>query len=312
MNKGIIEMPENYQHHMTLGQIAFEEERFNEALNHFQLAYNLENQLEANRWLVKSALVLNEYALAETVMEERLNDYLTDNDSLRLYIEALVGLKKFQRARLFIEVYAQGTSKEELMVLLNQMEEQTVRFEGAKVQKSIGKLSSWYPEPHEITSFLEQLNQLPYESFLKLVTQVLADANHSLMLRNQLLNMLTLLKVEQHVKILNYKDEWQEVSPKELEVLGRETTYLQVSAILNKLVGEQPNVLNQLLADQRRFFNILYPLAQQEIQSIENWLSVTLAPYNGVVRLPIDQQLEEDVEELDVFNIIIEKMGLKK
>ncbi|MGX7030902.1 hypothetical protein [Vagococcus zengguangii] len=311
MSEGVIEFPENYHNHLNLGETAFQEERYNEALTHFQAAYNMENEPTANRWLVKTALVLNEFELASKIAEERLNDYLANSEYLVMYLDALIGQKKFQRARLFIEVYADSEVKAQQSTVLQQAEEHALRFDSRKIQENMTKLATWYPEPHEIVAFLDSLNELPYEKFMERVLAILKDKRHSLMLRNQLLNTLRLLKVEKAVHIIDYQEQTREVTPSTLEIMGREQTYLQVSAILNKLVGEQPNVLNQLLADQRRFFNIVYPLAKKDIRSVENWLSVTLAPYNGLVRLPIDEQALEEVAELTVFNQVLAKMGLK-
>ena len=150
MSKGVIELPENYQNHLRLGEIAFKEEQYADALNHFQAAYDLQNELVANSWLVKIALVLNDFSLASKIAEERLNDYLNDSERLRMYVESLVGQSKFQRARLFIETYATDTTKEQLLSMLSQAEEHRLRFESSKINQTMRKLSDWNPAPHEI------------------------------------------------------------------------------------------------------------------------------------------------------------------
>ena len=311
MNDSIIELPNNYEHNMKLGQLAFEEKNYQEALNYFQEAYNLKNELLANEWLVKTAMVLNNYELAEKIATERLTDYLAEPSKLASYIECLIALNKFQRARLFIEVYSLGDDKLKFETLLNQTEQQRKQFHARSIEEVNQKLASWYPKPHEILQFLEQLNSLPYDSFMKQLTRMLTDKKHSLILRNQLLNTLRLLNYSEPVEIIDYANQMRTVTPVDLEVLGRERYYLDLNEVLNRMVGEQPDVLKQLLADQRRFFNILYPLASEEITSLKNWLSVTLAPYNGLIRMPIDDLADEEVPEIALFNQILFQMGLK-
>lgn len=67
----MIELPELFERHMTLGKQAVKDGNLEEARSHFEDAYGLKDDMEANVSLVNVLVALKEYQEAYDILKEK-------------------------------------------------------------------------------------------------------------------------------------------------------------------------------------------------------------------------------------------------
>lgn len=305
----MLEMPDLFERHMLIGQKQVENKEFLEASEHFEKAYNLKDDLIANVSLTKVLIELEAYDDAYKIMSEHKQNYLLNKEYHDVYFTLLT------RSHLFLEI-----EKFFLLPNVSVKKEWENNYEIAKEyqlvinQKKFNELKNLFlsmPEknPLEQTVIFKQMVYFPKEVFVELAKELIVSNQLPIFLRNELVNQLVQLKVEEEITLLTWEEVKRDFIPSQAMPLAesyRENeVVIQVSEYYTM---NQPSLKQEVLQLMKLHTGCMYPFAKETMVPVSDWVNSYINRY--IDELPdkglesiyrYQQKLDEEITKLLIF-----------
>ncbi len=102
----ITQFPDQYDRLIRMGKVALNQQNWQQACDHFEAAYQLEQTLSANLLWSSALIEAGDPQTALTIVEEQQADYLQQTDLVRFYLALLLNNHRFITANQVWEHYA--------------------------------------------------------------------------------------------------------------------------------------------------------------------------------------------------------------
>lgn len=282
---GIVDLPDNYERHLTLGKEALARGSSLEAKDHFEGAYNLVQTFEANVFYVESLLELGQPSEALLVADELVTDYLRSEAHWALYCRLLLS------SDYFIQVEKIIVSKEKSGWLTAEVSEMadvaTSYFKKMSPQVRQGRLAeSQHLDEDSVMGQLgtaKTLERLPKEDYVSCARQLLENEEVSLLVRQGILENLIAMAVTETVTLVDIHGQRHEIVPDEWyeDQTEKELKAVVLNELADKMAFELGELKELLSQEVNMQFKLLRPFASQWIVDKEHWVALILANYLG-------------------------------
>lgn len=278
-----------YEEQLQIGKEYYKDGRFDFAREHFEKAYDLLDETEANLLLVKTLNQLNLFEEAEQIIKEKREDYLESDARLPVYLNALLGQKKIQTARLLIFSEISVEKREIFLDKINATETFIEDYDNFRLLELQKRIASWYPTSYEEADFITEMEKLPFPSYLFEVSRVISDEKYELQVRNRFLNDLICLELSQKITLITIENKKIVVSPNELIPINETTFFNEVVLLLEDYTASlELSVKNKLVEEVNYLLRLMFPVYLLEELSAKKWLQVTLKNYSHLLIDDID------------------------
>lgn len=296
----MIELPELFERHMTLGKQAVKDGNLEEARSHFEDAYGLKDDMEANVCLVNVLVALKEYQEAYDILKEKKRVYLEEPSYQGIYFQVLLHLKLFlDIEKLFVSY--QGEDYETLKkdyTLVRDYQLLTNKEFYNEIVTSLKTLERG-PVGRERV-LLNKLNYLPKEEAVDVIKELLLREDVSIFIRSGLLQHLVQLELSEPVMILTIKGEKKEVIPKELPLMKELYQDNQVVSGLRAYFEQNnPSLIEEIEKMLKLYLGCLYPFSNDLMKPEEEWLNLYKLKYGNLNNADISKEVLWLQEKLD-------------
>lgn len=306
-----IEFPLNFDRYMEMGQLALVEGLLDEALLNFEAAYNLQEDFQANRSLVRVLMSQSEFSQAKKIADEMKTDYLRDSQNFTLYMTILTGAHFFiQGRKLLRRCQFSEEITENCLLELEQGEEFLRKFQGKELaeRQALGAGVSRLPF-YQQGRCLRELEKLPLAEYLVILQGLIEGAKLPLLLNNGLIESLVELGCQFELNCWTIIGR-QTIQLRTLTLVNQQSAYLACLEELHLQLENSDSDLSQSLREELRLqFILLYPLGDQLVKEPKSWVSLFLASYFGneveeeminKTYLTLQRQLSEELARLAV------------
>ena len=297
----MLEMPEMFERHLSLGQKAYQEAQYESARGHFEEAYQLKDDIEANLWLTKSLMTLGLYQNAYDILMEKKTYYLTKEEGLDVYFEVILNLNFFLEIEKLL-VTTNSDKRLEWESSYQTVKDYQLLMHPDKYKTLIESLTHLHElPPMKQGNALKNLVFLPKEMAVEIAEKLLIDQKVSLFMRSELVQELVALQITSAVKILTYDGSLKEFQPNEMEKL---TLVYQKSALLKELSHyfskRDPALEAEVLKAVKIHIGLLYPFHEIEMIPMNKWCERYIQIYQGEGDVPLeDDELIEVSKKQD-------------
>lgn len=292
----MIEMPDLFERHMLLGTKSFEENEYEAARDHFEQAYNLEDDIKANVYLTKSLMALELYQEAYQVMSEKKGEYLLKDPYQEVYFNLLIKMNLFLDIEKFL-IVTMSSEKEEWKKMYKVTKEYQLTINKKKIlenEKELTDISSvTFAKQQEC---LKKMYYLPKERFVKITKKMLLDNKISFLIKSELINQLTQLDVSEKLETMTWEGEIRSFIPK--NHLPLKKTYAK-NQVLNQVIdyfdSSDPTLKEVVTSEIKLHIGCLYPFEIEEMQPVSKWVDSYLKK--------VDYSFEKDAIEEDLKEV---------
>lgn len=270
----MIEMPELFERHMTLGKQSFEDKEYNVARDHFNQAYNLKDDEIANLYLTNTLLVLEKYQEAYEVMSEKKKYYLQEPQFQEVYFQLLIKMTLFLEVEKFL-IQTTHVKREDWEKVYQVTKEYHLTVNKEKILEKereladIGSVSLAKQKQR-----LKLIHYLPKESFLALTKVVLIDSGVSLLVKSEWINQLTQLNVNENLETMTWQGVVVPFNPNDYVPLKQVYANNQV---LNQLTqyfdNSDPSLKEMITSEVKLHIGCLYPFEEVWMNPRDIWVS---------------------------------------
>lgn len=257
----------------TLMQQAAQAQKQNnwlQATKLYQQAYDLSQSLLINQQLVQALMHIKQYDQAAQLINDYLNDYLTQRDLTELYLQVLLHQHRFITS--WCVYYQSKTLTLQQCQQIKTSEADYQQHHAAAIAKLQRELMHLGDKPlFAQMQGLQQAEYLPYDSFITMARFVLQDPYLSPLLRGYLLDQLRQLNYHHEIAYL-YFGESKTTVPADFPKMNASKQQLKITQILEqKLSIDQPQLLATFKAQMQLDAATLYPCADQVITNPQLW-----------------------------------------
>ncbi|MGO3732025.1 MAG: hypothetical protein ACTJHC_02495 [Vagococcus sp.] len=300
MSDELLELPNMYERHIRLGKEAYAKGYISVASEHFAEAYQLEDTLEANGWLVKSLVKDSKAKQAYNLLKEYEYAYLDDQYS-DLYVSVLLQLAYFyelelllsklstERANAYRPMYE--ASQSYWMAVDNQRLINVQRELMLLGEKNVA---------HQIKG-VKQLRYLPKESMIKVGDVLLQDKRVIPFVRAHFLDALVQLKINHSFQCLTIESQCVTVNPSQLLTLRE--TYKDspvLSRLKESLEQQNPSSLETVTEVLTLHIGCLYPFSKEVMEPASLWVDSYNMSYGMSIQHTVDVHSDEFKQVLNI------------
>lgn len=302
----ITQFPDQYDRLIRMGKVALNQQNWQQACDHFEAAYQLEQTLSANLLWASALIEAGDPQTALTIVEEQQADYLQQTDLVRFYLALLLNNHRFITANQVWEALRHATIAPQVIKTLRMMitaaELEYQANHQAAIQKQAEGLYNLTAHPlAEQLAMLTQAEQLPRNVYVTSITPILTNPYSHAFVKTTVIEMLVQLNIEQLVT-MQWFEQTKTFVPADIQLMEESPTFNAVLAALNEqLATEDPILLAQVMADVEMGFAYLYPFEAEIMYNPTEWAQAWLKQLLGsdyTASVVISEKTEDWVKKL--------------
>lgn len=301
----MIEMPDLFERHMTLGEQALLEKEYERAREHFDEAYQIKDDFFANVGLVKSLVELKLFEEAYELIKEKKLRYQKEMPYQEIYFHCLLQLNYFLEIEKFLLQF-DSAAKEDWQKAYNIAKDYHLliyKEKFKKIETEIKELDQAKPIAQGM--ILKKLIYLPQDKAVELIETLLVNPNVSLFSRSELVQQLVELQLEQSVELLTYSNELKQVVPKEVSPLKQVySKSVILSQVSDYFAQNNPSLQQEVEKQVKLHIGCLYPFHEEVMVPTKAWVESYLMQYQG-------SQSQSDLEEVLAIQKCLDEAVLK-
>lgn len=283
-----IQFPDNYQRYLEIGKEALLEGHIQVAKENFESAYNLEQTLEANQFLVKTYMKLDGFNEAQFIADELAVRYIADEATFPIYIEVLLATNQFVKvSQLLVRKKNLNWQVSDLEKKYQLASDYYMTFhvnEQEEMLKNITNISQ-YSVIRQL-AILKELERFPVLFYKTQGIPLLKDAKLPLVVRQGLLMEIMKLQLSDTVILLDLFGNERVISVNDFSIMNSleiEALAQVKSHIESELEFESPEIRDQLIKEASMHFQMMFPFAHEFISDCAMWSEQFLARYLGKI-----------------------------
>ncbi|MBZ1505293.1 hypothetical protein [Latilactobacillus curvatus] len=302
----ITQFPDQYDRLIRMGKVALNQQNWQQACDHFEAAYQLEQTLSANLLWASALIEAGDPQTALTIVEEQQADYLQQTDLVRFYLALLLNNHRFITANQVWEALRHATIAPQVIKTLRMMitaaELEYQANHQAAIQKQAEGLYNLTAHPlAEQLAMLTQAEQLPRNVYVTSITPILTNPYSHAFVKTTVIETLVQLNIEQLVT-MQWFEQTKTFVPADIQLMEESPTFNAVLAALNEqLATEDPILLAQVMADVEMGFAYLYPFEAEIMYNPTEWAQAWLKQLLGsdyTASVVISEKTEDWVKKL--------------
>lgn len=302
----ITQFPDQYDRLIRMGKVALNQQNWQQACDHFEAAYQLEQTLSANLLWASALIEAGDPQIALTIVEEQQADYLQQTDLVRFYLALLLNNHRFITANQVWEALRHATIAPQVIKTLRMMitaaELEYQANHQAAIQKQAEGLYNLTAHPlAEQLAMLTQAEQLPRNVYVTSITPILTNPYSHAFVKTTVIETLVQLNIEQLVT-MQWFEQTKTFVPADIQLMEESPTFNAVLAALNEqLATEDPILLAQVMADVEMGFAYLYPFEAEIMYNPTEWAQAWLKQLLGsdyTASVVISEKTEDWVKKL--------------
>ncbi|MDG2976717.1 hypothetical protein [Latilactobacillus curvatus] len=302
----ITQFPDQYDRLIRMGKVALNQQNWQQACDHFEAAYQLEQTLSANLLWASALIEAGDPQTALTIVEEQQADYLQQTDLVRFYLALLLNNHCFITANQVCEALRHATIAPQLIKTLRMMitaaELEYQANHQAAIQKQAEGLYNLTAHPLAgQLAMLTQAEQLPRNVYVTSITSILTNPYSHAFVKTTVIETLVQLNIEQLVT-MQWFEQTKTFVPADIQLMEESPTFNAVLAALNEqLATEDPILLAQVMAYVEMGFAYLYPFEAEIMYNPTEWAQAWLKQLLGsdyTASVVISEKTEDWVKKL--------------
>lgn len=302
----ITQFPDQYDRLIRMGKVALNQQNWQQACDHFEAAYQLEQTLSANLLWASALIEAGDPQTALTIVEEQQADYLQQTDLVRFYLALLLNNHRFITANQVWEALRHATIAPQVIKTLRMMitaaELEYQANHQAAIQKQAEGLYNLTAHPlAEQLAMLTQAEQLPRNVYVTSITPILTNPYSHAFVKTTVIETLVQLNIEQLVT-MQWFEQTKTFVPADIQLMEESPTFNAVLAALNEqLATEDLILLAQVMADVEMGFAYLYPFEAEIMYNPTEWAQAWLKQLLGsdyTASVVISEKIEDWVKKL--------------
>lgn len=302
----ITQFPDQYDRLIRMGKVALNQQNWQQACDHFEAAYQLEQTLSANLLWASALIEAGDPQTALTIVEEQQADYLQQTDLVRFYLALLLNNHRFITANQVWEALRHATIAPQVIKTLRMMitaaELEYQANHQAAIQKEAEGLYNLTAHPlAEQLAMLTQAEQLPRNVYVTSITPILTNPYSHAFVKTTVIETLVQLNIEQLVT-MQWFEQTKTFVPADIQLMEESPTFNAVLAALNEqLATEDLILLAQVMADVEMGFAYLYPFEAEIMYNPTEWAQAWLKQLLGsdyTASVVISEKTEDWVKKL--------------
>lgn len=302
----ITQFPDQYDRLIRMGKVALNQQNWQQACDHFEAAYQLEQTLSANLLWASALIEAGDPQIALTIVEEQQADYLQQTDLVRFYLALLLNNHRFITANQVWEALRHATIAPQVIKTLRMMitaaELEYQANHQAAIQKEAEGLYNLTAHPlAEQLAMLTQAEQLPRNVYVTSITPILTNPYSHAFVKTTVIETLVQLNIEQLVT-MQWFEQTKTFVPADIQLMEESPTFNAVLAALNEqLATEDLILLAQVMADVEMGFAYLYPFEAEIMYNPTEWAQAWLKQLLGsdyTASVVISEKTEDWVKKL--------------
>lgn len=302
----ITQFPDQYDRLIWMGKVALNQQNWQQACDHFEAAYQLEQTLSANLLWASALIEAGDPQTALTIVEEQQADYLQQTDLVRFYLALLLNNHRFITANQVWEALRHATIAPQVIKTLRMMitaaELEYQANHQAAIQKQAEGFYNLTAHPlAEQLAMLTQAEQLPRNVYVTSITPILTNPYSHAFVKTTVIETLVQLNIEQLVT-MQWFEQTKTFVPADIQLMEESPTFNAVLAALNEqLATEDPILLAQVMADVEMGFAYLYPFEAEIMYNPTEWAQAWLKQLLGsdyTASVVISEKTEDWVKKL--------------
>ncbi|SMH68495.1 conserved hypothetical protein [Latilactobacillus curvatus] len=302
----ITQFPDQYDRLIRMGKVALNQQNWQQACDHFEAAYQLEQTLSANLLWASALIEAGDPQTALTIVEEQQADYLQQTDLVRFYLALLLNNHRFITANQVWEALRHATIAPQVIKTLRMMitaaELEYQANHQAAIQKQAEGLYNLTAHPlAEQLAMLTQAEQLPRNVYVTSITPILTNPYSHAFVKTTVIETLVQLNIEQLVT-MQWFEQTKTFVPADIQLMEESPTFNAVLAALNEqLATEDLILLAQVMADVEMGFAYLYPFEAEIMYNPTEWAQAWLKQLLGsdyTASVVISEKTEDWVKKL--------------
>lgn len=302
----ITQFPDQYDRLIRMGKVALNQQNWQQACDHFEAAYQLEQTLSANLLWASALIEAGDPQTALTIVEEQQADYLQQTDLVRFYLALLLNNHRFITANQVWEALRHATIAPQVIKTLRMMitaaELEYQANHQAAIQKQAEGLYNLTAHPlAEQLAMLTQAEQLPRNVYVTSITPILTNPYSHAFVKTTVIETLVQLNIEQLVT-MQWFEQTKTFVPADIQLMEESPTFNAVLAALNEqLATEDPILLAQVMADVEMGFAYLYPFEAEIMYNPTEWAQAWLKQLLGpdyTASVVISEKIQDWVKKL--------------
>lgn len=302
----ITQFPDQYDRLIRMGKVALNQQNWQQACDHFEAAYQLEQTLSANLLWASALIEAGDPQTALTIVEEQQADYLQQTDLVRFYLALLLNNHRFITANQVWEALRHATIAPQVIKTLRMMitaaELEYQANHQAAIQKQAEALYNLTAHPlAEQLAMLTQAEQLPRNVYVTSITPILTNPYSHAFVKTTVIETLVQLNIEQLVT-MQWFEQTKTFVPADIQLMEESPTFNAVLAALNEqLATEDLILLAQVMADVEMGFAYLYPFEAEIMYNPTEWAQAWLKQLLGsdyTASVVISEKTEDWVKKL--------------
>lgn len=302
----ITQFPDQHDRLIRMGKVALNQQNWQQACDHFEAAYQLEQTLSANLLWASALIEAGDPQTALTIVEEQQADYLQQTDLVRFYLALLLNNHRFITANQVWEALRHATIAPQVIKTLRMMitaaELEYQANHQAAIQKQAEGLYNLTAHPlAEQLAMLTQAEQLPRNVYVTSITPILTNPYSHAFVKTTVIETLVQLNIEQLVT-MQWFEQTKTFVPADIQLMEESPTFNAVLAALNEqLATEDLILLAQVMADVEMGFAYLYPFEAEIMYNPTEWAQAWLKQLLGsdyTASVVISEKTEDWVKKL--------------
>lgn len=302
----ITQFPDQYDRLIRMGKVALNQQNWQQACDHFEAAYQLEQTLSANLLWASALIEAGDPQTALTIVEEQQADYLQQTDLVRFYLALLLNNHRFITANQVWEALRHATIAPQVIKTLRMMitaaELEYQANHQAAIQKQAEGLYNLTAHPlAEQLAMLTQAEQLPRNVYVTSITPILTNPYSHAFVKTTVIETLVQLNIEQLVT-MQWFEQTKTFVPADIQLMEESPTFNAVLAALNEqLATEDLILLAQVMADVEMGFAYLYPFEAEIMYNPTEWAQAWLKQLLGpdyTASVVISEKIQDWVKKL--------------
>ncbi len=305
----MLEIPNLFERHMSLGQRKFDNMEFEDAATHFEEAYDMKDDLLANLNLTKSLIEINSLDKAYEIMKEHEKDYLLNVDYQETYFDLLNKCHYFLEVeKMFLSPFVEVKKEWRKSYRIAKEYQLTIN------QKKFKELEEAFllvveKKPTEQAVILKLMRYFPKDLFVSLAKELLVDKRVSVFSKNELVNQLVQLKIEEKISLLNWEQQLKTFFPSHHKPLFES---YQENSVLQKVddyyTANNPSLKTEITRVVKLHIGYLYPFEKDTMSPVSEWVNSYIDTYDGnkcdkslEAVYNYQQRIDEDLANLFLF-----------
>lgn len=274
-------------------QAAFDSGDYQQAVDLYEAAYQLEQTVALNMAFVKSLDAAEQYAQAYRIATELpWSAYKTEESQVRFIRVALHAGQPISAHKMLVKFNSDSHELEELI----SQTEQILRDEQAVKIKTMTREFYHLGEATltEQQQRLQEYDQLPLDEYVFGAKGILTDPFAHPLTRATVFASLQQLNIADAIDMLSVLGEVQAVKPNDFTSLQEMTVYKAVQKLLIEQEPQMDPVMWQGIAQQTELMlQIMYPFLDDGIDQVDDWVANLQAMMMGELTAKMDTKQGE-------------------